>query len=39
VRVPHFDGITFHQVLCKSALDKVPNAAALAQRVLSKLNR
>jgi DNA repair photolyase len=29
VRVPHFDGITFHEVLCKSALNKVPNAAAL----------
>src|SRR6201995_2611707 len=29
VRVPHFDGITFHEVLCKSALNRVPNAAAL----------
>jgi len=25
VRTPHFDGITFHEVLCKSALNKVPN--------------
>ncbi|MCV7196808.1 Rv2578c family radical SAM protein [Mycobacterium angelicum] len=32
VRVPHFDGITFHEVLCKSALNKVPNAAALPFR-------
>ncbi len=29
VRTPQFDGITFHEVLCKSALNKVPNAAAL----------
>ncbi|CAM3199571.1 radical SAM protein [Mycobacterium intermedium] len=29
VRVPQFDRITFHEVLCKSALNKVPNAAAL----------
>jgi len=29
VRVPHFDGITFHEVLCKSALNRVPNASAL----------
>ena len=29
VRTPQFEGITFHEVLCKSALNKVPNAAAL----------
>jgi DNA repair photolyase len=29
VRTPQFDGITFHEVLCKSALNKVPNAASL----------
>jgi DNA repair photolyase len=29
VRTPQFDGITFHEVLCKSALNKVPGAAAL----------
>src|SRR5437660_8789296 len=29
VRAPQFEGITFHEVLCKSALNKVPNAAAL----------
>ena len=29
VRTPQFDGITFHEVLCKSALNKVPHAAAL----------
>ena len=32
VRTPHFEGITFHEVLCKSALNKVPNAAALPFR-------
>lgn len=32
VRAPHFEGITFHEVLCKSALNKVPNAAALPFR-------
>jgi DNA repair photolyase len=32
VRTPHFDGITFHEVLCKSALNKVPNAAMLPFR-------
>ena len=26
VRTPQFEGITFHEVLCKSALNKVPNA-------------
>ena len=29
VSPPQFDGITFHEVLCKSALNKVPCAAAL----------
>ncbi len=29
VRTPQFEGITFHEVLCKSALNKVPNAANL----------
>ncbi|ORV15358.1 Rv2578c family radical SAM protein [Mycobacterium celatum] len=29
VRTPHFDGITFHEVLCKSALNKVPDASVL----------
>src|ERR1700758_4978626 len=29
VRTPQFDGITFHEVLCKSALNKIPDAAAL----------
>ncbi len=29
VRTPHFDGITLHEVLCKSALNRVPPAAAL----------
>jgi DNA repair photolyase len=32
VRAPQFEGITFHEVLCKSALNKVPNAAALPFR-------
>ena len=32
VRTPQFDGITFHEVLCKSALNKVPKAAALPFR-------
>jgi DNA repair photolyase len=32
VRTPQFDGITFHEVLCKSALNKVPNPAALPFR-------
>ena len=26
VRTPQFEGISFHEVLCKSALNKVPNA-------------
>ncbi|MGZ6779229.1 MAG: Rv2578c family radical SAM protein [Mycobacterium sp.] len=29
VRTPQFEGITFHEVLCKSALNKVPNASML----------
>ncbi|HNM83693.1 MAG: Rv2578c family radical SAM protein [Mycobacterium sp.] len=32
VRTPQFDGITFHEVLCKSALNKVPDGAALPFR-------
>lgn len=32
VRVPQFEGMTFHEVLCKSALNKVPNASALPFR-------
>jgi DNA repair photolyase len=32
VRTPHFEGITFHEVLCKSALNKIPEAAALPFR-------
>jgi DNA repair photolyase len=28
VRTPQFDGITFHEVLCKSALNKIPNSSA-----------
>ncbi|WP_040780095.1 Rv2578c family radical SAM protein [Nocardia pneumoniae] len=29
VRTPEFEGITFHEVLCKSALNKVPEATNL----------
>jgi DNA repair photolyase len=29
VRTPQFDGITFHEVLCKSAINKIPDAAML----------
>ncbi len=29
VRTPQFDGITFHEVLCKSALNKIPDAGAV----------
>ena len=29
VRTPQFEGITFHEVLCKSALNKIPAAAML----------
>lgn len=32
VRVPKFDGITFHEVHCKSALNKVPEASNLPFR-------
>jgi DNA repair photolyase len=32
VRAPQFDGITFHEVLCKSALNKIADAAALPFR-------
>ncbi|MCU1698301.1 MAG: Radical superfamily protein [Mycobacterium sp.] len=32
MRTPQFDGITFYEVLCKSALNKVPNAAHLPFR-------
>lgn len=32
VQTPQFDGITFHEVLCKSALNKIPEAAALPFR-------
>ncbi len=32
VRVPQFAGITFHEVLCKSALNTVPKSAALPFR-------
>ncbi|MGH3968439.1 MAG: Rv2578c family radical SAM protein, partial [Mycobacterium sp.] len=32
VHTPQFEGITFHEVLCKSALNRVPDAAALPFR-------
>lgn len=32
VCTPQFDGITFHEVLCKSALNKVPGASMLPFR-------
>jgi DNA repair photolyase len=32
VRTPQFEGVTFHEVLCKSALNKVPNASHLPFR-------
>ncbi len=32
VRTPQFEGITFHEILCKSALNKVPDAANLPFR-------
>lgn len=32
VHTPEFEGITFHEVLCKSALNKIPNAAFLPFR-------
>jgi len=32
VRTPQFDGITFHEVLCKSAVNKIPEVAMLPFR-------
>lgn len=32
VRTPAFEGITFHEVLCKSALNKIPDSANLPFR-------
>jgi len=32
IRTPQFEGITFHEVLCKSALNKVPHASELPFR-------
>ncbi|MCB0937433.1 MAG: Rv2578c family radical SAM protein [Mycobacterium sp.] len=32
VRAPQFEGVTFHEVLCKSALNKMPAAAMLPFR-------
>ncbi len=32
VRTPQFEGITFHEVVCKSALNKIPAAAMLPFR-------
>lgn len=32
VQTPEFEGITFHEVLCKSALNKVPEGSALPFR-------
>ncbi|BBZ75603.1 hypothetical protein MANY_09400 [Mycolicibacterium anyangense] len=32
VRTPQFEGVTFHEVLCKSALNKIPAAAMLPFR-------
>jgi DNA repair photolyase len=32
VRTPEFDGITFHEVLCKSAINKIPDSAMLPFR-------
>ncbi|MGE5695398.1 MAG: Rv2578c family radical SAM protein [Candidatus Sericytochromatia bacterium] len=29
LRTPQFEGITFHEVLCKSAINKIPDAAML----------
>jgi DNA repair photolyase len=29
VRTPQFEGITFHEILCKSALNKIPHSAHL----------
>lgn len=32
VRTPEFEGITFHEVLCKSAINKIPDVAMLPFR-------
>lgn len=32
VRTPQFEGITFHEILCKSALNRVPDASRLPFR-------
>lgn len=32
VRTPEFDGVTFHEVLCKSALNKMPESSSLPFR-------
>ncbi|UNX54809.1 Rv2578c family radical SAM protein [Georgenia sp. TF02-10] len=32
VRTPDFDGVTFHEVLCKSALNRVPGQSAMPFR-------
>ena len=32
VRTPQFDGITFHEVLCRSAINKIPDVAMLPFR-------
>jgi DNA repair photolyase len=32
IRTPQFDGITFHEVLCKSAINKIPDGAMLPFR-------
>ncbi len=32
VRTPQFDGITFHEVLCRSALNKIPESSMLPFR-------
>ncbi|MGW6729319.1 Rv2578c family radical SAM protein [Nocardia sp. NPDC055029] len=32
VRTPEFDGMTFHEVLCKSALNKMPESSSLPFR-------
>jgi DNA repair photolyase len=32
VRTPAFEGVTFHEVLCKSALNKIPDSAMLPFR-------
>lgn len=32
VRTPQFEGMTFHEIFCRSALNKVPNAAQLPFR-------